>query len=107
YLSTVSLMGEESSAAPVNASEGEQKQLRRRDTHKAAIPSLEYATLGAATLLFLRAFNTFITHQQRGQSLVSAAGFLGLSIANEFSIFPFSLVPQKKTEQCGGEEKKE
>ncbi|GMT10627.1 hypothetical protein PFISCL1PPCAC_1924, partial [Pristionchus fissidentatus] len=96
-------MGEESSQ--VSNLEGEKTQLRRRDTHRAAIPSLEYGTLGASTLCFLRAFNTFITHRQRGQTIVAAVGFLGLSIANEFSIFPFSLVPKKDQECRGGEEK--
>ncbi|GMR59085.1 hypothetical protein PMAYCL1PPCAC_29280, partial [Pristionchus mayeri] len=100
-------MGEKSSETIARIlEEGQQKQLRRRDTHSAVIPSLQYGTIGASTFLFLRAFNTFLTHRERGQTIVASAGFLVLSIANEFSVFPFSFVPKKKTEICGGDEKK-
>ncbi|CAJ0586942.1 unnamed protein product, partial [Mesorhabditis spiculigera] len=54
------------------------------------ISNLQYVTTGGAVLLFLRAFNRFISHRQRGQALVGSATCLYLTVANEFGLFPFN-----------------
>ncbi|CAJ0588582.1 unnamed protein product [Cylicocyclus nassatus] len=47
---------------------------------------IQYGTTAVAALLLMRTQNKFLTHAQRGKTIVGAAGCIYLSVAIEFDI---------------------
>ncbi|CAD6186978.1 unnamed protein product [Caenorhabditis auriculariae] len=68
--------------------EEEQKDVEKKPF--SFFTGLQYATTGAATLLFLRSGNRFLTHAQRGKTITAAVCCLYLSVANEMGWLPFN-----------------
>ncbi|XGW06707.1 hypothetical protein V3C99_016772, partial [Haemonchus contortus] len=61
---------------------------------------IQYTTTAAAAILLLRTSNRFLTHAQRGKTIVGAIGCIYLSVANEFGIFPFNFFVKEKFCLC-------
>ncbi|PIO72029.1 hypothetical protein TELCIR_06052 [Teladorsagia circumcincta] len=58
---------------------------------------LQYGTTAAAAVLIMRSSNRFLTHAQRGKTIVGALVFLYGSLARWFYFPPFrSLKPRRK-----------
>ncbi|RCN53004.1 acetyltransferase, GNAT family [Ancylostoma caninum] len=57
---------------------------------------IQYGTTAMAVLLMMRTSNKFLTHAQRGKTIVGAAGCLYLSVAIEFGLFPFNFFVKEK-----------
>ncbi|KAK5974715.1 hypothetical protein GCK32_007518 [Trichostrongylus colubriformis] len=57
---------------------------------------IQYGTTAAAAILIMRSSNRFLTHAQRGKTIVGALGCLYLSVANEFGIFPFNFFVKER-----------
>ncbi|KAK6758548.1 hypothetical protein RB195_016021 [Necator americanus] len=57
---------------------------------------VQYGTTAMAVLLLMRTSNKFLTHAQRGKTIVGAIGCIYLSVANEFGIFPFNFFVKER-----------